>query len=457
MKTQIHSYTELQSYLRNQVDDEYIHIKDCEILFDVNVEKIIQLLAQITNNTINRAIDIRNCEFRKIEVCNITFGKEITIISSLFQDVYVNDTTFCHDFSVVDCIIERTILKNSHFNNNVSFGFDFKTIIQTIDVEDVVFEKDLKFSNLWMSRKIDKIGHSESSLFNIYGRDTIIKHDLIIQNSMFLDSIMDIRCNVDNEFRLYEVNEFRLYDKDNELINIIGYVGTLQFHDSRVSTLNIMHCKLAVVDIVNSMFNTIIEYNFQCKRMTNDAALIFRMFAIKNSDPILEEKYTAQFYDNLLKQKTLDFLKSSVDSINKRKKFTIGNKKNVYYYFEPIILFFTSIFSMERFLLWLNKYSNDFNRSWTRDIIFTLLATLIFYFIINYLGTDTRYFIIDFKFQNFDEVLKGYLSLLDIFKLSGVTQPMNLNIWGELLLFIAKIVVAYGSWQTIYAFYKYKR
>ena len=89
MKTQIHSYTELQSYLRNQVDDEYIHIKDCEILFDVNVEKIIQLLARITNNIINRAISIRNCQFRKIEVCNITFEKEITIISSSFQDIYI--------------------------------------------------------------------------------------------------------------------------------------------------------------------------------------------------------------------------------------------------------------------------------------------------------------------------------------------------------------------------------
>jgi hypothetical protein len=277
---------------------------------------------------------------------------------------------------------------------------------------------------------------------------------------MFLDSIMDIRCNVDNEFRLYEVNEFRLYDKndkDNELINIIGYVGTLQFHDSRVSTLNIMHCKLAVVDIVNSMFNTIIEYNFQCKRMTNDAALIFRKFAIMNSDPILEEKYTAQLYDNLLKQKTLDFIKSCVDSINKRKKYTVGNKKNVYYYFEPIILFFTSIFSKERFLLWLNKYSNDFNRSWTRGLIFTLLATLVFYFIINYLGTDTQYFIIDFKFKNFGKVLEGYLSLLDIFELSDIAQPMQLTILGKTLLFIAKIVIAYGSWQTIYAFYKYKR
>lgn len=452
MKTQIHSYTELQSYLRNQIDEEYIHIKDCEILFDVNVEKIIQLLARITNNIINRAIDIRNCKFRKIEVWNITFGKEITIISSQFQDIYINDTTFCQDFSVVDCIIESTILKNSYFNNNVSFGFDFKTITRTIDIEDVVFEKDLRFDNLLMSKKLVEINQDESSLFNIYGRDTVIKHDLIIQNSMFLENVIDVRCNIDNEFMLQNVNGI-----ENELIKIDNYTGSLRLHASNIFILNVIDCKLCIVDIVNSTFENIIESNFQCKRMINDAALIFRKFAIKNSDPILEEKYTAQLYDNLLRQKTINSLRSCIDSINKRKKYTIGNKKNVYYYLEPILLFFTSIFSKERFLLWLNKYSNDFNRSWTRGIIFTLLATLIFYFIINYLGTDTQYFIIDFKFNNFGKVLEGYLSLLDIFNLSNVEQPMKLTICGKFLLFIAKIVIAYGSWQTIYAFYKYKR
>ena len=449
MKTQIHSYTELQSYLRNQIDEEYIHIKDCEILFDVNVEIIIQLLARITNNIINRAIDIRNCKFRKIEVWNITFGKEITIISSQFQDIYINDTTFCQDFSVVDCIIERTILKNSHFNNNVSFGFDPKSIIQAIDIEDVVFDKDLEFNNLLMSKKLDKVGHRESSSFEIYGRDTIIKYDLKIQNCIFLDSVIDVRCIINNEFRLYSIN-----DIDNIFT---GYMGTLRLHDSRISILNVMCCKLAVIDIANSIFDNVVESDFQCKRMTEKTAIKFRKFAIKNSDPILEEKYTAQLYDELLRQKTVVSFKSWITSIGKKKnKVFVGKKKN-HNFFEPIILFFLSVFSRESLLLWLNKYSNDFNRSWTRGVKFTLLTTLIFYFIINYLGTDTQYFVIDFKFQNFGEVFEGYLSLLDIFDLSNVSQPMQLTIWGKMLLFIAKIVIAYGSWQTIYAFYKYKR
>ena len=93
--------------------------------------------------------------------------------------------------------------------------------------------------------------------------------------------------------------------------------------------------------------------------------------------------------------------------------------------------------SGERFLLWLNKYSNDFNRSWTRGIIFTLLSTLVFYFIINYLGTNPQYFVIDFRFHNFDKVLEGYMSLLDIFNISNIDQPMQLTIWGKILLFIA--------------------
>ena len=108
-------------------------------------------------------------------------------------------------------------------------------------------------------------------------------------------------------------------------------------------------------------------------------------------------------------------------------------------------------------LLWLSKYSNNYNRSWIRGAGFTLLITLLFYFIINYCGTETQYFIIDFRFHNFGEVLEGYLSLLDIFNLSSTPQPMQLNIYGRILLFFAKIAIAYGSWQTIYAFYKYKR
>lgn len=343
-------------------------------------------------------------------------------------------------------------LRYCEFHNNASLGFNPKQITHIVDIDDCVFDKSIEFSNLLMSEAGEDITYNRPSSFDIYGEDTIIKHNLIIRDSMFIGSTLDIRCYIGKELQLYSIN-----DVDDESIKIKGYFGTLRLHASRISILNIIQCNFATIDIANSTIQDIIESKLQCVRMTNDAALIFRDNAIRHSNPILENEYTAKLYDNLLREKTSTLFSSWIDSIKKRKSYIWGNKKTLYNYLEPIILFFPSMLSGERFLLWLNKYSNDFNRSWTRGIIFTLLSTLVFYFIINYLGTNPQYFVIDFRFHNFDKVLEGYMSLLDIFNISNIDQPMQLTIWGKILLFIAKILIAYGSWQTIYAFYKFKR
>ena len=113
--------------------------------------------------------------------------------------------------------------------------------------------------------------------------------------------------------------------------------------------------------------------------------------------------------------------------------------------------------SEEGLLLWLNKYSNNYNRSWFRGIKFTLTIALIAYFTLNYFGMQQPFFEIDWHFNGFGEVLVGYLSLLDIFNLIGSSTMFELTPIGKLLMFLFKIIIAYGEWQTIYAFYKYKK
>ena len=70
---------------------------------------------------------------------------------------------------------------------------------------------------------------------------------------------------------------------------------------------------------------------------------------------------------------------------------------------------------------------------------------------------EQPYFIFDIHFNGFGEVLVGYLSLLDIFNLIGSSTTFELTPIGKLLMFLFKIIIAYGEWQTIYAFYKYKK
>lgn len=68
-----------------------------------------------------------------------------------------------------------------------------------------------------------------------------------------------------------------------------------------------------------------------------------------------------------------------------------------------------------------------------------------------------QYFVIDWHFSGFGDVFVGYLSLLDIFNLIGDKPDFSLTPFGKLLMFMCKILIAYGEWQTIYAFYKYKK
>ena len=453
MKKQIHSYQELAQHLVHQVNNSQdIYLTDCKFLFDIKMSELSLITTPLADKIIHRAINIRNCQFKKIEINDTTFEKSITIVSSSFQEIHVYSSIFHQEIRIVDSNSTCLFLRYCEFHNNASLGFNPKQITHIVDIDDCVFDKSIEFSNLLMSEAGEDITYNRPSSFDIYGEDTIIKHNLIIRDSMFIGSTLDIRCDIGKELQLYSIN-----DVDNESIKIKGYIGTLRLHASHIASLNIIQCNFATIDIANSTIHDIIESKLHCVRMTNDASLIFRNSAIKHSDPILENEYTAKLYDNLLREQTVNLFRGWIDHLKKRQNYIWGNKKTLYNYFEPIILFFPSVLSGERLLLWLNKYSNDVNRSWTRGIIFTLLSTLVFYFIINYLGSNPQYFVIDFRFQNFDKVLEGYLSLLDIFNISNVAQPMQLTIWGKILLFIAKILIAYGSWQTIYAFYKFKR
>ena len=187
-----------------------------------------------------------------------------------------------------------------------------------------------------------------------------------------------------------------------------------------------------------------------------DAASVFRTLAIKNNNEFLIQKYSAYVYDQRLKSGLIKYRNNIL--LKKTNSLLIISRKLFYKYIcEPIILLIFSSYSGERLLLWLNKYSNDYNRSWTRGVCFTAIIALIFYFILNYWGLTEPIFVVDWKFHNFKIVSEGYLNLIDIFELSKGDYIFPTNVIGKYIIFIARIFIVYGIYQTIYAFYKYKK
>ena len=274
-------------------------------------------------------------------------------------------------------------------------------------------------------------------------------------NCFIANTTLTVNCNC-SKLDFFSINYIF---EDEKFLDF--YSGEIHISGVEIGLLNLYYCKIHTVGIHNTIIANIHESQFLYQKLEDETSMTFRNAALQNNNDILVSKYTSIAYDALLRSMSIDKYKKAISYISSN-KHTIGCWKTIKrilykYLYEPIILLIPNIFSNEGLLLWLSKYSNNYNRSWIRGAGFTLIITLLFYFIINYCGTETQYFIIDFRFHNFGEVLEGYLSLLDIFNLSSTPQPMQLNIYGRILLFFAKIAIAYGSWQTIYAFYKYKR
>lgn len=105
----------------------------------------------------------------------------------------------------------------------------------------------------------------------------------------------------------------------------------------------------------------------------------------------------------------------------------------------------------ERFLLWLNRWSNNFTTSWILGVVFTLIVTHVFFGVYAYsLGYH-------FQFDN-----EGYDNYYNIFKFFSITSNFDLldgvpNFWTYLSSLVGRLFIAFGIYQTIAAFRKHGR
>jgi hypothetical protein len=119
--------------------------------------------------------------------------------------------------------------------------------------------------------------------------------------------------------------------------------------------------------------------------------------------------------------------------------------------------------SFTKISLWLNKWSNDFGRSWQRGMLFSIVAGIIFFYLLvvsskSYhfgfpISFDVRLFVSFLRFMN----PLRFFELESIFKLGAAMPFLHLSEWSYLWDFLGRVFVAYGFYQTIQAFRRYGR
>ena len=131
-----------------------------------------------------------------------------------------------------------------------------------------------------------------------------------------------------------------------------------------------------------------------------------------------------------------------------------------YEYIIPYSLPFIAIFLIvsflirEKLLLWFNKNSNEFGGNWVAGINFTIFVVLITYsFILLPISCNLKFSLTSAGVSNFLKSLVDILNLTDWNEMTIFGE--KLTNWQYIFLFIGRIFVAYGVYQTIQAFRKF--
>lgn len=110
--------------------------------------------------------------------------------------------------------------------------------------------------------------------------------------------------------------------------------------------------------------------------------------------------------------------------------------------------------------LWLNKLFSRFGESWVRAILVTLVLSVVFTLLM--LGFGSGKYMLDLtgEFIGIGAFLTVLLDSINVFSIplfSDTIKEYDLNVFGQILYFVIKVIVAYGSYQFVIAFRKYGR
>lgn len=110
--------------------------------------------------------------------------------------------------------------------------------------------------------------------------------------------------------------------------------------------------------------------------------------------------------------------------------------------------------------LWLNKLFSKFGDSWGRAILVTLGLSVVFTLLMLGLGSGKYMLNLSGEFIGLGAFVTVLLDSINVFSIplfSDTIKEYDLNVFGQILYFVIKVIVAYGSYQFVVSFRKHGR
>jgi|TARA_B110000240_G_scaffold180602_1_gene211731 uncharacterized protein YjbI with pentapeptide repeats len=389
------------------------------------------------------------------------FEQSIFNFKAVFKDITFNEIVSFKNakfnFSAIFnyCKFEKNAdFDGCHFKNNVAFirsvfkeefytparfehevDFSFAKFHRYIHFCNTTFKKNTKFNNTKFFQGADFESTTFEERFTLY--DAEIYKNITFEGADFIGKVdaWKLTCHADlnfkwanfrNKVNLSELN----VNKGNTNFHGTNFEKNGYFYNSNLSSLDLTH---SVID------KSIFFLNAKIDSSNRETWRIIKHEFIKNNNKIESLHYYA------LEMKEFE---------NEKFDYPKRSESKLLLFFTDLLYIFKKNHKSDKFILFVNRISNGYNMEPFKGVRFTITSTILLYIILIYsikLENDIQ---LSYSIEYLGINIKQALQLINITNWNY--KPFNKDYeWSYIILFLSRIIISFGLYQTIQAFRKY--
>ncbi|RKR10461.1 hypothetical protein C8C83_2137 [Flavobacterium sp. 90] len=435
-------------------------IFNCKELVIKNVNKP-KLLLEFKNCTFNCIVTFSNCSLegitfkntKALNSLNLGNGKSKLILGLLnfSNDVEIEKPKLITDFSIRNTIIDLFIFeKINHINGKFLFlGNELGKSSDIISFQNSIITNVLFGNNRFFARTIFKRVGFNSTLDNLKPIGSSFEFPGFYKNSFSKISFSESKFTGSFQFENCDFLSTSWFENcknsNNAKLKFIAceFKGFSLFNKSEIHFLDITRCTFA-----KSSSFTDAEFN------------ILKLFEVKfgggayfdemKINKVLDKSYLRDKSKILEWKRTLRAIKQELQKTENKIDFNTYRNYELSAHYEELSIF-TNF--KDTSILWATKWSSNFG-NWFWSLGFTILSGL-FWFTILYRIENSSTF-------NFEKINDFFVGAFRFFLVTDFYNPLENERtylehgWSWLIFILGKIFIAFGIYEMIQSFRKFK-
>ncbi len=403
------------------------------------------------------------CEFTMLNFLEIKKAKHIFIQYGEYETVSFRNSpksnADINEINLISVKINHSLnFSDFKFNGTLSINFPFtedklnrhfsieNSELNSLRATHVDFGDESNFKNLLIKEDLSfkgcTLNQTDFSKLRLSGK-------LNFQGTVFNNYVSFKECSSfsDNNYLSFKNCIFKqLVEFDNSAIQILDLENTIFENVSSFQDIIVGSIRIKKTSFLKSAFFD----NIRIKDLNKSA---FGSWSkIKN---ITNFKKVKNVFTNTDWMRTLRVIKQELQKTENRIDFNKFRAYEMGTYYNELTLKDNFV---EKTILWATKWSTNFGNSWRRSIAFTLSCGFLFYLFF-YLIENRNGTIDILNCNNWSKLFSGFFRFLlvtDFYNPLETDRMYLTNPFSWIIFIFGKIVIAFGIYEMIQAFRKFK-